>query len=172
MKLSDIPKISSYGYYQINVPFSSINSCLQHYESAFNLDYNPDFQRGYVWTTKQQQSYVEYLLKGGKSSRIICFNYPDWGIFKQQGTMQLIDGKQRLNSVRLFLDNRLKVFGCYLSDFEDSEVLLRRYDLLFNVNNMKTRKEILQWYIDFNSGGTVHTSEDINKVKLLLECEC
>lgn len=173
MKLEDITvPLSNLGHYEINVSFSSIESCLKHYEESFNLDYNPDFQRDYVWTKKQQKSYVEYLLRGGKSSRVICFNYPYWGSFTQKGVMQLIDGKQRLNAVRLFINNKLKVFdGYYLSDFEDSEIICRRCDLLFNVNNMKTRKEILQWYIDFNSGGTIHSKEDIDKVKLLLKKE-
>jgi len=39
------------------------------------------------------------------------------------------------------------------------------------VNNLKTRKEVLQWYIEFNSGGTVHTDAEIQRVKKLLE-EC
>ena len=44
-------------------------------------------------------------------------------------------------------------------------------DLLFNVNNLKTKAEVLVWYIEFNTGGTVHTEEEINKVKMLLENE-
>ena len=38
-------------------------------------------------------------------------------------------------------------------------------------NNLKTRKEVLQWYIEMNNGGTPHTKEEINRVKILLETE-
>lgn len=173
MNLNQIKKLSSIGHYEINVFFGDLESQLQHYEASFGVDYDPDFQRGYVWTISQKRKYVEYLLRGGRSSRVICFNHPYWGNFNKRATMILMDGKQRLNAVRLFLANKLSVFnGNYLDDFEDKQILLNRYDLLFNINNLKTRKEILQWYIDFNSGGTVHTTDDIDKVKLLLkECE-
>jgi len=40
-----------------------------------------------------------------------------------------------------------------------------------NVNDLQTRAEVLQWYIDFNSGGVVHTAEEIARVKALLEKE-
>jgi hypothetical protein len=40
-----------------------------------------------------------------------------------------------------------------------------------NINDLKTKKEVLQWYLDFNTGGTVHTEEEIVKVKKLLEQE-
>ena len=42
-------------------------------------------------------------------------------------------------------------------------------DLLFNVNNLKTKKEVLKWYLEMNTGGTVHTKDELNKVKGMLE---
>lgn len=32
-------------------------------------------------------------------------------------------------------------------------------------NDLKTEKEVLQWYIDMNAGGTQHTSDEIQRVK-------
>ena len=40
-----------------------------------------------------------------------------------------------------------------------------------NINNLQTRKEVLQWYIELNSGGTVHTDAEIDRVKKLLRKE-
>lgn len=45
------------------------------------------------------------------------------------------------------------------------------HDIRVNINNLQTRKEVLQWYIEFNSGGTVHTKEEIDRVKELLAAE-
>ena len=36
-------------------------------------------------------------------------------------------------------------------------------------NNLKTKKEVLQWYIDMNTGGTLHTAEEIKRVKKLID---
>jgi len=43
--------------------------------------------------------------------------------------------------------------------------------LKFNVNDLQTRGEVLQWYIEMNSGGVVHSDEEIKRVKKLLEQE-
>jgi hypothetical protein len=40
--------------------------------------------------------------------------------------------------------------------------------LIIHVNNLKTEKEVLQWYIDMNAGGTPHTTEEIDRVKKLI----
>jgi hypothetical protein len=104
---------------------------------------------------------------------LILFNHPNWqGSYK--GLMVLVDGKQRLEAVRKFVRNELPVFGGnYLHDFDDPKLLLRDMNcsLLFGVNNLKTRKEVLQWYLQLNTGGVVHTQEEIEKVKNLLAKE-
>ena len=43
--------------------------------------------------------------------------------------------------------------------------------LSINIATLKTRKEVLQWYLDFNTGGVIHTDKEINKVKDLLRKE-
>ena len=43
--------------------------------------------------------------------------------------------------------------------------------LEFHINNLQTRAEVLQWYLDFNSGGTMHTQDELNKVRKLLKKE-
>lgn len=84
--------------------------------------------------------------------------------------MVCVDGLQRLTAIRKFLNNDLKVFGHYLNEFEDKDVFLRRHNgILFNINDLKTKKEVLKWYLDFNTGGTVHSDEEIIRVKKILD---
>lgn len=40
--------------------------------------------------------------------------------------------------------------------------------MILNVNNLKSEKEVLQWYIDMNAGGTPHTSKEIERVKKMI----
>jgi hypothetical protein len=176
MKYEDIPKFINPPNYFIHTDWKYIEETLDQYnDRASNgsegLDLNPDFQRGHVWTEDKRIKFIEFCLMGGQSSRTILFNHPNWmGSYK--GQMVLVDGKQRLESVRLF--NKLPIFGgYYLNDFEDPKRLLRCSDayLEFRVNNLKTRKEILTWYLQINSGGVVHTEEELNRVRDLLEKE-
>lgn len=41
--------------------------------------------------------------------------------------------------------------------------------MILNVNNLKSEKEVLQWYIDMNAGGTPHTNEEIERVEKMIE---
>lgn len=176
MKLKDIKKFISDEYgYEINIGFSYIEKALEDYVENYKLDLNPDFQRGHVWTKEQQTAYMEFLLKGGKTSRVIYFNCPyyfDYTPEKYDMDMVCVDGLQRLTAIRKFLNNELKVFGYYLNEFEDAEIIRRTYDIKFNINSLSTRKEVLQWYLDINTGGTIHSKEEIEKVQqLLAECQ-
>ena len=72
-------------------------------------------------------------------------------------------------AVKKFVHNEVKVYGYYYKEFEGPQRLGNW--LKINVNNLKTRKEVLQWYLEFNSGGVVHTNEELDKVRRLLKQE-
>lgn len=78
-----------------------------------------------------------------------------------------VDGLQRITAIQKFIHNEIKVFGSYYKEFEDSLRLLPNM-MTLNVNNLKTRKEVLRWYIDMNSGGTPHDDNEIEKVKRMI----
>ena len=166
---NSIPRFTRSARYQVDIPWSMLEEKLADWadNGLFDLDIDPDFQRGHVWTPQQQSRYVEYVLRGGKSSRELHWNHPNWTTsFK--GTMTLVDGKQRLEAVLKFLRDELVVFGGFsLSNFEDRRVPFE-CAFKFNVNDLKTRTELLQWYIDLNAGGVAHTTEEIEKVRAML----
>ncbi len=69
-----------------------------------------------------------------------------------------------------FLDNNIAVFdNQYFKDFEDK--LFSSSSFKFHIHKMRTRKDILEWYLAMNSGGSIHTNEDLNKVREMLK-EC
>lgn len=63
-----------------------------------------------------------------------------------------------------YYNNEIKAFGYYYKEMEGRPDNI----IKISVNNLKTRKEVLQWYVEMNSGGTPHSKEEINKVKNLL----
>ncbi len=163
-RFKDIPQLTSIGSYAVDVSIEFIGTTLIKWYP--NL--NPDFQRGYVWTQNQKIAYVEYLLRGGTSGRDIYFNHPNW-MTSYKGEMIIVDGKQRLDAVVLFLQNNIPAFGYTYDQYIDN--IPSYISLKFHVNNLATRAEVLQWYIEMNSGGTVHTELELYRVKQLLELE-
>jgi hypothetical protein len=161
-----LPKLTSIGTYEINVPLDDFNGTLDKYINQYHLDLNPDFQRGRVWKQSQQIKYIEFLLMGGVTNNVIYFNHPGW-MNSFNGDFVIVDGLQRITSILDFLDNKFKVFDEYSSYID----LRGHYNIKFNINNLKTRKEVLKWYLEINSNGTPHTEDEIEKVKNLLEEE-
>jgi hypothetical protein len=154
--------------YQIHVMWESLERHLAT-EVEGGLDLNPDFQRGHVWTKEQQSRYVEYILRGGQSGKDLYFNHPRYQA-GESGIYVIVDGKQRLEAVRSFLRGDTPAFGAYRSEWTGNmRGLFLRFS--WNVASLRTRADVLEWYLDFNSGGTVHAQEEIDRVRQLLERE-
>lgn len=163
LNFKDIKKFTSIGNYQVDIPLKHFHKTFTGYIEEDGLQICPDFQRGHVWNEKQQIAYVEFIIKGGTTGRVFYLNHPNWmGNFK--GDFVLVDGLQRYTALTKFLNNQLPVFGDNF--FKDITPSFFVNDVYFkiNINNLKTRKEVLSWYVEMNSGGVVHTEEEINRV--------
>jgi hypothetical protein len=172
MNFKDIPQYTRDGNYRVNISWNYLEESLKGYQertSVAALDLDPDFQRGHVWKESQQRAFVEHVLRGGVGSKEIRFNCAGW-MHDFRGPFVIVDGKQRLEAARKFLRSELKVFGHYFNEFE-GEIRMIRTDFIFNINDLATRKEVLQWYLDINTGGVVHTADEIQKVRDLLAKE-
>jgi hypothetical protein len=171
MKFSEIPKFTKQPSYSVEISWKYLEHKITELcsEVEGRLDLNPDFQHGHIWTVEQQIAYVEFILRGGNSGHDIYFNHPGWmNSFKCE--FVIVDGLQRLTAALKFMNNEIPAFGCLYKDYED-RFPWSSIGFIFHVNDLKTRAEVLQWYIDFNSGGTPHTEEEITRVKTLLDKE-
>jgi hypothetical protein len=168
MRFQDIPQLTKTASYSVSMFWQYLEQTLKRYgDGGTTLELDPPFQRAHVWNEEKQRRYVEYILRGGKSSRDIYWNHPDWQR-GYRGVMHLVDGKQRLEAVRRFLRNDLRIFDGHLySDFEDKLPLEASF--IFHVNDLQTYPEVLQWYLDLNDGGVAHTEEELDKVRAMLE---
>lgn len=168
--LREIPPFIPRSGYLVDVAWHGLEWQLARYKEEFGIDLNPDFQRGHVWTRKQQISYVEHCLRGGESTRLLHWNCHDWQAFSGNFPVVLVDGKQRLTAVLKFLQDKIPAFGRKLSKYKDNLTPLNP-SFRFHVNALKTRAEVLRWYLELNEGGTVHTKDELEKVHALLEEE-
>ena len=168
MKFTDIPQFTRSGNWECNFDIRGFVEQIEKWEVEDGLQLNPDFQRGHVWTEEQQITFIEFILKGGTTARVVYLNHPGWmGDF--EGEFVCVDGLQRITAVKRFIHNEIKAYGYFYKEFEGSPRMMN--NLRININNLKTRKEVLQWYLEFNSNGTIHTKEELDKVKKLLEQE-
>jgi len=164
MKFADIPKFP-HSFYRINVDLDHVERALEHWDepaSGSPLILNPEWQRGHVWTKKQQTSYMEYMLKGGNTGKEIYFNCSSWG-GGFNTPIYCVDGLQRLSAALAFIRNEIPAFGFLCKDYED-RLRMSGVGFFFNMLQVKSKKELLNIYIDFNSGGTPHKPKEIARI--------
>jgi len=179
-KFIDIPQSTQDGQWQCNFNLKEIVRQIKEWEEE-GLEMNPDFQRGHVWNIGQSRAYIEALLQNrAKNARTIYLNHIGW-MNGFDGDFVCVDGLQRYTAIRMFIENKIDVFrtdkrdngyyygdGTYYNEFEDS-IRICTATIVVNINTLQTKKEVLRWYIDLNTGGVVHSSEEIERVKKLIK---
>lgn len=171
MDFRDIIQYTRQGQWEVDYSIEKLVEQIDKWVNEEDLELCPDFQRGHVWTEEQQVAYIMHILRGGTSGKTIFLNNPNWQEHRSYTYTDFVcvDGLQRITAIKRFINNEIKVFEHYYKDFTGT---LRIYhNIKVNINNLKTKKEVLQWYIEMNEGGTPHTKEEIDKVKELISIE-
>lgn len=133
---------------------------------------DPPYQRGRVWTPEQQSAFVGYFLEGGPSPTVYIRQHP------LEEVEEVVDGVQRLTALRNFTKNELPAKlseECSLktgretvswSDFDvASQRLFKSLTLPVVTLRDVTDEEVVNLYLRINSGGTIHTAEDLEKAR-------
>lgn len=163
--------------YSVDYAWRSLRFGLEAYERDYGLNLDPDFQRGRVWTTEQKVAYIENVMRGviPPETMVIQFNCPHWEADGYDGElpreMQIVDGLQRLTTVLDYLDGKVQPFGRSIDDFAGTDFDVRQrhvYRFRFVVHAFQTRRQLLQHYLDLNTGGTPHSGDEIQRVRALL----
>jgi len=169
---NDIPKLIPTGNYCVTSDLDYLKETFTRYVEDLGLNLDPDFQRQHVWNDQQRIKYVEFILQDGKTPPIYL-NHENWmGSF--EGDFVIVDGKQRITSLLMFLNNKFPVFpeldpdgkGYFAKDFS-----FVNGNIEIAINNLPTKKQVLQWYLQMNRGNIAHTEEELQKVEELLESE-
>jgi len=170
MNWQEIPKFPHI-HYRISMPWEYLQENIDRFTREYNLDMSPDFQRGHIWTEQQQIAFVEYALMEPQSGLEIFFNHPGW-MTNFKGDMVLVDGKQRIEAASRFLNNEIPAFGTLRKNytgFDRPNKMPLDLQFYFNIARLKTRADVLKWYLDFNAGGTPHTKSELDKVRMMLK---
>ena len=157
----DLPQQIPDAGYHVNMDLNHIEQWIEEEKAVLN----PDFQRGHVWTEQQQIAFLEWFFTGGITGRNIYFNSPDYTNGGNTPPV-CVDGLQRLTAVRRFLNNEIPIYNSYNKEFDRIPF---RYNLVFHINNLPTKKEVLQWYLQFNGAGTPHTNKELDRVRKMVK---
>lgn len=166
MNWKDIPGKYPQAHYEVDVSWRYVEGWL---ETEDHIDLDPDYQRAHVWTEEQQRLYVEYAMRGGEGGLVLYWNAINWSR-EQEGNLELVDGKQRLEAVRRFMAGKLAVFDGHCLE-DPKELSWADFRFKMRICKLPTRAGVLQWYLAINAGGTPHSEEELSRVRQLLAME-
>ena len=138
------------------------------------LNIDPDYQRGHVWTVEQSAAFVGHKLEGGECPTLTIQRWDTSPID------ELVDGKQRLLAILEFIEDKTPALLSdgnlyFLRDWskEDQHIIPRSFELMLRARYVRcrTRADVLRLYLKLNRGGSIHTNEEIERVRELLSNE-
>lgn len=84
------------------------------------LTLNPYFQRNLVWRDAHRRDFIDTILKGYPFPQIFLARGP-LDVDKMTASQAVVDGQQRLNAIRDFVDGKLDVGGRIFKDLNQKE---------------------------------------------------
>lgn len=157
----------------LNNPISSQLSYLfrDYLNGKVNLD--PEYQRGFVWSVKQQSEYLQAVLDEKVEPVLYaCLEMDDEG----DDVLEILDGKQRLTTLFNFLIGKISLpNGKFFHELSPKDASFFRhlhlsvYRLTINrfTRNL-TNKEKLEIFLMINEKGTRLTETDLEHAKEVL----
>lgn len=146
---------------------SLLNKCY-----FFGVDMDPDYQRGYVWDDSDREYLIESIFQNVDIGKFVFVNLTTSEWKERHICYEILDGKQRLSTLKMFYENRFAYKGKYFNDLSPTD---RRAFMEHNISyaDVKdaTKKEIYQYFLKLNRGGRQMDRAHLKHVESLYEKE-
>ena len=155
--------------------------------NAGELSYDTPYQRGTVWTPGQRIMLIHSIVDGTPIPALVINERPWTSTFAADGTMLpsavVIDGKQRLMTVRMFLAGEFAVPASWFNpqmvtateDTPDGKYVrytglsqpqqrsIKRATATVSIGKVPTVREEAEIYLRVNGAGTPQTAADMGR---------
>lgn len=124
-----------------------------------SIDLNPEYQRNYIWSTKDQSYLIDTILKG--------YPLPSFFVYKdEKGKFEMVDGQQRSKTIYRFVKNNItssKETGNKRFNEIESSIFLN-YKLVFiQIEKLASSDSLRTFYVLINKKGVHLNVPEVNK---------
>lgn len=129
----------------------SIETLFNNEETLKNTKYDPDYQRNYVWDDDKATYFIESILLGTEIPPIIYFRNGD--------KVEIIDGRQRYQTILRFIKDEFKLKGSGLHKLNKINIASKSFKGLGNLRDdfWDTKLRIIEF--------SFHTQSDDMEIK-------
>lgn len=147
--------------------FNNDIASLLHKVYHSGVDFNPDSQRGLVWTADQKTSLLDSIFNNIEIGK---FTFIQYSYSKDRKFYyEILDGKQRLSTICEFYEDRIEWKGMKFTELcaEDARHFLGFPIIQGEVGEI-TEQQVYRLFVKMNTSGTPVSEDHLNRIKALI----
>lgn len=148
------------------------NSSIEHLINMhyhFGIDFNPDYQRGYVWVQKDKELLLDSIFKNIDIGKFAIVRLSDSEWLERNVSYEILDGKQRLSTLIEFYENKLTYKGKYYNDLSwRDRITFKNHSVSMAEIESTNKQTILKYFLMLNRTGKAMDEAQLDKVENML----
>jgi len=127
------------------------------------IDIEPDYQRGNVWGQDQQLALIDSIFDNVEIGKFVIITNREANYY-----YEMLDGKQRLNTLVDFYENRFHWKGKYFNELSwRDQGHFENYSISVGYVDNMTQKQKYEYFLKLNTGGKPVSKKHLDKVRKL-----
>ena len=136
----------------------SIDSLFNNEDKLKNTNYKPFYQRNYVWDDEKASYFIESILLGTEIPPLIYF--------RNISQVEVIDGRQRYQTILRFINNEYKLKKSGLKKLSSKEFIGKNFESLERKNKdliWDTKLRVIEFSFNTNYGINEAIEDSVKK---------
>lgn len=134
--------------------YQSTVESLLHKAYYFGIDMDPEYQRGYDWSDEDREYLIDSIFENLDIGKFVLVKLSSDEWAKRGVSFEILDGKQRLNTLKLFYENRLKYKGKFYNELSPSDMrAFKEHPITCAEVHCDSKREIYQYFLRLNRCG-------------------
>lgn len=163
----EVPNFSKTDYERLNYSQRCISGLFTMYYGS-GVDMNPDYQRDFVWFKWDKVNLIESIFDNVDIGKFVFVHkkYKD-----NEPSYEILDGKQRLNALIEFYEDRFTYKGLKFSELSNRDQNhIENYPISYaEVGENVSREGVINIFIKVNTCGRVMDKDHLEKVKGMIK---
>ncbi len=136
---------------------------------GFGIDFDPDYQRGYVWNDTDKELLLDSVFKNIDIGKFVLIHLSDEEWHERGLGYEILDGKQRLSTLIEFYENKLTYKGKYYNDLsrKDKRAFTEHQVAVAEVREMD-KQTVLKYFLMLNRTGKSMDESHLIEVEKML----